>query len=736
VTKTDQTTMNLTGYTDRLSVRPGERIGFHVHTADGQFDSQMVRLRHGDENPKGPGFRESIVPSVIDGRHEGAARTINPGSCGIIEIAPPISAQSFTLALWVWPTLPRKGIQGLAAGFGANDQAWFELRLGEAGALEFLLNGAICATANRALDPREWYFVAVVVDVVASRARLHVHRRRYTWPAPVAFDQETEIGDRLGPNGESLSKLILAASACAPTKNSVPAARNVFNGKLAAPRIHARCLSKDEIVELASGQEPADVVAYWDFSRESGSVQLVDTGPNGWHGKTHNRPARLMVGPFWSGEMGPSERHDAIHFHNDDTADVGWPESVALTVPDDWQSGVYALRIRAAGEEDHLPFFVLSPRGKATNPIAVLFPTLSYLAYANECVDPAETAALNPLYDLSLRREELSYAEANGLKSTYDSHVDRSGICFSAVRRPNFDFRPRARSRIVAAPRQFPADLYLVDWLEQVGFDFDVISDFDLHNEGADLLRQYRVVLTGSHPEYWSGAMIEARDGYLQGGGRLMYLGGDGFYWSTAVTNDDGGLIEVRRFTGVRTWQAQPGEFWLSLTGAMGGIWRDHGKAPQKSVGVGFSGQGFDRGAAYRRTPQSYEALYASVFDGVSGEVFGDGQSLTLNFGAAGVEVDKADPDLGTPAHAVVLASSVGFSDSYQRVIEETLLNTPWSGGLTNPAVRSDIVLLECPRGGRVFSVGSIGWTATLSGDEYQSDTSRITLNVLRAFLQ
>jgi hypothetical protein len=38
----------------------------------------------------------------------------------------------------------------------------------------------------------------------------------------------------------------------------------------------------------------------------------------------------------------------------------------------------------------------------------------------------------------------------------------------------------------------------------------------------------------------------------------------------------------------------------------------------------------------------------------------GAGQPLTLNFGAAGVEVDSADPDLGTPAHAVVLASSVG----------------------------------------------------------------------------
>ena len=104
-----------------------------------------------------------------------------------------------------------------------------------------------------------------------------------------------------------------------------------------------------------------------------------------------------------------------------------------------------------------------------------------------------------------------------------------------------------------------------MDWLEEMGFGFDAISDFDLHNEGSDLLSQYRVVITGSHPEYWSGAMIEARDNYLQGGGRLMYLGGDGFYWSTAVTNDEGGLIEVRRFTRVRTWQAQPGEFWLSL---------------------------------------------------------------------------------------------------------------------------------------------------------------------------
>jgi hypothetical protein len=84
-------------------------------------------------------------------------------------------------------TLPGKGIQGLVAGFGASNRAWFELRLGEAGAVELLLNGAISATANRPLDPCEWYFVAVVVDVFSRRARLHVPRQRYTWPTPVAF---------------------------------------------------------------------------------------------------------------------------------------------------------------------------------------------------------------------------------------------------------------------------------------------------------------------------------------------------------------------------------------------------------------------------------------------------------------------------------------------------------------------------------------------------------------------
>ena len=222
--------------------------------------------------------------------------------------------------------------------------------------------------------------------VLKNSRALHVHRQGYL-AKPRAFD-ETEINDRLSPSGESLSKLILAASACAPIENGIPAARRAFNGKLAAPRMYSRCLSRDEIVGLANGHAPADAAANWDFSREYGSVQLVDMG------RTDGMGRRITgLRGSWLDRSTPpasAERHDAIHFHQDDTTDVGWPESVALIVPDDWPSGVYALRLRAAEDQDHLPFFVLSPCGKATNPIAVLFPTLSYLAYANECVDPVE----------------------------------------------------------------------------------------------------------------------------------------------------------------------------------------------------------------------------------------------------------------------------------------------------------------------------------------------------------
>ncbi len=90
---------------------------------------------------------------------------------------------------------------------------------------------------------------------------------------------------------------------------------------------------------------------------------------------------------------------------------------------------------------------------------------------------------------------------------------------------------------------------------------------------------------------------------------------------------------------------------------------------------------------------------------------------------------------LGTPPHALVIASATGFSDSYQHVVEEVTASDSRQGGPVEPRVRADVVYFEAPQGGAVFSVGSITWCGCLSQDNYHNNVSRMTENVLRRFL-
>lgn len=713
--------VTLTGYTDRWSVRAGEPIAFHVHSAAGGYDAQLVRLIHGDENPAGPGFKEVLIDSPLNGRHRGESRRIAKGSCAVVVLPPELRAGAlgWSMAVWVWPTLV-DGTHGLLA---SGDLA---LTLGADGRARFRA-GAAEVVSPVPLERRVWHRIAASLDPEAGTMTLVVERQGWApgWDRPV-------IAQHPAAPAVPGTTLVLAALGVAPP-------RACLNGKLARPRLWQRPLS---IAELLAADAVTDgLVAAWDLAREPGTTRIVDQGPHGLDGRTINRPTRAMTGPGFTGSFArfveAPEEWDAIHFHDDDVGEVGWPASHTLTVPADLPSGVYALRLRDdEGAEDHLPFFVRPAAGAATRPIAFLAPTLSYLAYANESLDVTEGIPLAPRTDMGIRPDIHRWVEANGLSSTYDRHRDGSGICMGSLKRPILDVRPKKRCRTFDAPHQFAADLHLVDWLDAKGIEVDILTDHDLHAEGTAALAPYRVVLTGSHPEYWTEAMLDARDAWLNAGGRLLYLGGNGFYWVTAVAADDPSTIEIRRYHGTRTWDGEPGEQALSLTGEMGGLWRDRGRAPQKTVGVGFRGQGFDRGVPYRRTAASVDPRFAWVFEGVEGEIIGAGKSLVLGHGAAGFEVDAVDERLGTPAHSVVLASSLPLSDCYQFVVEETLATTPWSGGRDEPRLRADIVLLAYPNGGAVFSVGSILWCSTLSADGYGSDTSRITQNVIARFLR
>ena len=99
--------------------------------------------------------------------------------------------------------------------------------------------------------------------------------------------------------------------------------------------------------------------------------------------------------------------------------------------------------------------------------------------------------------------------------------------------------------------------------------------------------------MTGSHPEYHTPRMLDAFQTYRDTGGRLVYLGGNGFYWKIARQPLQPGVIEIRRAEGgIRAWAADAGESYHQLDGGYGGLWRRNGRPPQALTGLGVFGAG------------------------------------------------------------------------------------------------------------------------------------------------
>src|SRR5207247_5885203 len=190
---------------------------------------------------------------------------------------------------------------------------------------------------------------------------------------------------------------------------------------------------------------------------------------------------------------------------------------------------------------------------------------------------------------------------------------------------------------------------HLLAWPEALGHDYDVVTDEDLHAEGVSLIAPYKVVLTPSHPEYQSRATMDALAAYLDGGGRLMYLGGNGFYWRVAVHPDVPGAVEIRRGEGgIRAWAAEPGEYYMSFDGEYGGLWRRNGRPPQELVGVGFTAQGAFAGSYYRvRAEARREPRVAWMLTGIDDEKNGD-FGLSAH-GEGGFGLDWPDKRRWTP---------------------------------------------------------------------------------------
>ena len=96
--------------------------------------------------------------------------------------------------------------------------------------------------------------------------------------------------------------------------------------------------------------------------------------------------------------------------------------------------------------------------------------------------------------------------------STYNRHRDGSGIAFPpACGRADLAARlPHLQRRAGSGLRHHPADSAPHRLARRMDVAFDVITDHDLDDKGVELLRPYKVVLTGSHPEYHTEGTLDA----------------------------------------------------------------------------------------------------------------------------------------------------------------------------------------------------------------------------------
>lgn len=234
----------------------------------------------------------------------------------------------------------------------------------------------------------------------------------------------------------------------------------------------------------------------------------------------------------------------------------------------------------------------------------------------------------------------------------------------------------------------------LLGWMEREGFDYDFYAE-NQFDDGTLNLADYSVLVLSTHPEYWTINMYEKLKRWVNNGGRLLYLGGNGINCSVdlhgdAMTVYDMDLSEWlphRAYTG--TGALIPSRFGLRH------------EVESNLLGVVMSFAGMGTGAPYEVIDPNHP-----IFAGAGlhkGDLFGfETLAIRCPGGASGHETDKMDSS--SPADTVLLAR-----------------------GTNGPGAGAELVTYTTPSGGLVISVGSINWGAGLPID---STLSQITRNM------
>ena len=230
-----------------------------------------------------------------------------------------------------------------------------------------------------------------------------------------------------------------------------------------------------------------------------------------------------------------------------------WPAAFSMAIPKDWKSGCYVatliLKDNNRETRSTLQFVVRSAEPGSNSKILLQLSTNTYNAYTNW-----------------------------GGHSLYAYH-DRDGL---QGHRVSFD-RP-------IQSQYSDWELPFVKWAESNGYviDYAVNSDLEFHPE---ILKQYRLVLSIGHDEYWSAPMRDNLEKYIADGGNVAFLSGNTCCWQVRTEDNGRALTCWKQWYNVDPLYRQGDHKLLSTA------WSHHlvERPENQLTGVGFLWGGYHR---------------------------------------------------------------------------------------------------------------------------------------------
>jgi hypothetical protein len=434
-------------------------------------------------------------------------------------------------------------------------------------------------------------------------------------------------------------------------------------------------------------------------------------------------------------------------------AGCGWPVAFSLRIPEAWRSGFYEVALRGDGDDGpaaHAFFVVRSPRPGQDSSILLVLSTNTYNAYnrwGGECL---YTGATQVSFARPLER---GYVVKPG--GAYDGRVASIEPEGDPTHRRLLDYLAEHRLPLWSASAGWwNWERRFVQWAERQGYRLDLAVNADLEFQPG-LLDGYRLMLSVGHDEYWSWAMRDATDDFVNREGNVAFFSGNAVYWQ--VRYEDEGRTMVCYKTAAHGRDPVLGTERQHL---MSGMWSDPliGRPETLTTGLSFCRGGYVRiGWAAPRSSGAYTVYRPDhwVFAGTGlryGDLLGqgsyvvayevDGCAFTLVDGLPVPTHEDGTPDGSTilgasPAHLISITGEqceapppLWASIDPPGDLEFTAMRLFGDASPENVAkvAHGNAVMGVFSRGGTVFHAGTADWAYGLDCD---AQIQRVTRNVL-----